>query len=99
MTVYSKIKKEYLSKIVSLTNEYLLMLWQELLKVNLADFNDFLRENSQCVRWIDLGNMTYLRYYGAGVWNEADFSKMPIDDITEVFNQLERYADQSTTHK
>lgn len=92
MTVYSKIKEEYLLKIVSLTNEYRLMLWQELVKINLADFNDFLRENSQCVRWIDLENMTYLKYYGAGVWNEADFSKMPLDDITEVFNQLERYA-------
>lgn len=91
MTVYSKIKKEYLEQIVALTNEYRLMLWQELLKVNLDDFDDFLRENSQYVRWIDLENMTYLRYYGAGMWNEADFSKMSLDDITEVFNQLENY--------
>ena len=67
-------------------------LWHELSKVNLADFDDFLRENSQYVRWIDLENMTYLKYYGAGVWNEADFSKMSLDDITEVFNQLERYC-------
>jgi hypothetical protein len=36
--------------------------------------------------------MTYFKYYGSGIWNEADFSKMPLDDITEVFNQLERYA-------
>lgn len=92
MTVYSKIKKEYLEQISALTNEYRLMLWQELLKINLVDFNDFLRENSQCVRMIDLKKMTYLKYYGAGVWNEADFSKMSLDDITEVFNQLERYA-------
>lgn len=92
MTVYSKIKEEYLQQITALTNEYLLMLWQELVKINLADFDDFLRENSQYVRWIDLEKMTYLKYYGAGVWNEANFSKMPLDDITEVFNQLEKYA-------
>lgn len=92
MTVYSKIKKEYPEQISALTNEYRLILWQELLKVNLDDFDDFLRENSQYVRWIDLKNLTYLKYYGSGVWNEADFSKMPLDDITEVFNQLERYA-------
>lgn len=92
MSHYSKIKKEYLELISTLTNGYLSMLWQELVKINLADFNDFLRENSQYVRWIDLKKMTYLKYYGAGVWNEADFLKMSLDDITEVFNQLERYA-------
>lgn len=92
MSQYSKIKKEYLEQISALTNEYRLMLWQELVKINLADFDDFLRENSQYVRWINLENMTYLKYYGAGIWNEADFSKMSLDDITEVFNQLERYA-------
>ena len=92
MTVYSKIKKEYLEQISALTTEYRAKLWHELSKVNLADFDDFLRENSQYVRWINLENMTYLKYYGAGVWNEADFSKMSLDDITEVFNQLERYA-------
>jgi hypothetical protein len=93
MTVYSKIKKEYLEQISALTTEYRAKLWHELSKVNLADFNDFLRENSQYVRWIDLENMTYLRAYvlGSGFY-EADFSKMPLDDITEVFNQLERYA-------
>lgn len=92
MTVYSKIKEKYLQQIVSLTTEYRTKLWHELSKVNLADFDDFLRENSQTIRWIDLENMTYLKYYGAGIWNEADFSKMPLDDITEVFNQLERYC-------
>jgi hypothetical protein len=92
MTVYSKIKKEYLEQISALTTEYRAKLWHELSKINLADFDDFLRENSQYVRWINLENMTYLKYYGAGVWNEADFSKIPLDDITEVFNQLERYA-------
>lgn len=99
MTVYSKIKKEYLEQISTLTNEYRLMLWQELLKINLTDFNDFLRENSQYVRWIDLENMTYLcaciprPYYAIGSgFYEADFSKMTLDNITEVFNQLERYA-------
>lgn len=92
MTVFSKIKEEYLSKIVSLTNEYRLMLWQELVMINLADFNDFLRENSQHIRMIDIQKMTYFKYYGAGIWNEADFSKMSLDDITEVFNQLERYC-------
>ena len=93
MSVYSKIKEEYLQQIVSLTTEYRTKLWHELSKVNLADFNDFLRENSQCVRWIDLEKMTYLHPYvlGSG-WYEADFSKMGLDDITEVFNQLERYA-------
>ena len=92
MTVYSKIKKEYLEQISTLTNDYRLMLWQELLKVNLADFNDFLRENSLFVRLFDIKNMTYLKYYGEGIWDEADFSKMPLDYITEVFNQLERYC-------
>ena len=92
MSQYSKIKEKYLQQIVSLTIEYRTKLWQELVKINLADFDDFLRENSQYVRWIDLKNMTYLKYYGAGVWNGADFSKMSLDDITEVFNQLERYA-------
>lgn len=93
MTVYSKIKEKYLQQIVSLTTEYRTKLWHELSKVNLADFDDFLRENSQYVRWIDLENMTYLRYYSLGSgWYEADFSKMPLDDITEIFNQLERYA-------
>lgn len=93
MTVYSKIKKEYLEQISTLTTEYRAKLWHELSKVNLADFNDFLRENSQYVRWIDLEQMTYLRYYSLGSgWYEADFSKMSLDDITEVFNQLERYA-------
>lgn len=93
MTVYSKIKKEYLEQISALTTEYRVKLWHELSKVNLADFNDFLRENSQYVRWIDLENMTYLRYYSLGSgWYEADFSKMSIDDITEVFNQLEAYS-------
>ena len=93
MTVYSKIKKEYLEQISALTNEYRLMLWQELVKINLADFDDFLRENSQYVRWIDLEKMTYLRAFAMGSgFYEADFSKMPLDDITEVFNQLERYA-------
>ena len=93
MTVYSKIKKEYLEQISALTTEYRAKLWHELSKVNLADFDDFLKENSQYVRWIDLENMTYLRYYilGSG-WYEADFSKMSLDNITEVFNQLERYA-------
>lgn len=92
MTIFSKIKEEYLLKIVSLTNEYRTMLWHQLVFIDLADFNDFLRENSQFVRWIDLENMTYFRYYSEGVWNEADFSKMPLDYITEVFNQLERYC-------
>lgn len=92
MTVYSKIKKEYLEQISTLTNDYRLMLWQELLKVNLADFNDFLRENSLFVRLLDIKNMTYLKYYGEGIWDEADFSKIPLDYITEVFNQLERYC-------
>ena len=93
MTVYSKIKKEYLEQISALTTEYRAKLWHELSKVNLADFDDFLRENSQYVRMIDLENMTYLRYYSLGSgWYEADFSKMSLDDITEVFNQLERYA-------
>lgn len=93
MTIYSKIKEEYLQQIAALTNEYRLMLWQELTKVNLADFDDFLRENSQYVRWIDLEKMTYLRAFAMGSgFYEADFSKMPLDDITEVFNQLERYA-------
>lgn len=97
MTVYSKIKKEYLEQISALTNDYRLMLWQELLKVNLVDFNDFLRENSQYVRWIDLKKIIYFKYYGAGIWNEADFSKMPLDDITEVFNQLETYANKNNS--
>ena len=92
MTIFSKIKEEYLLKIVSLTNEYRTMLWHELSKVNLTDFNDFLRENSQFVRLIDIENMTYLRYCGESEWDEVDFSKMSIDDITEVFNQLERYC-------
>lgn len=99
MTVYSKIKKEHLEQISALTNDYRLMLWQELVKINLADFNDFLRENSQYVRSIDLKNMTYLcscvpsPYYanGSGFY-KADFSKMSLNNITEVFNQLERYA-------
>lgn len=93
MTVYSKIKKEYLEQILALTTEYRAKLWHELSKVNLADFNDFLRENSQCVRMIDIQKMTYLHPYvlGSG-WYEADFSKMSLDDITEVFNQLERYC-------
>lgn len=100
MTVYSKIKKEYLEQISALTTEYRTKLWYELSKINLADFNDFLRENSQCVRMIDLKNMNYLRPYSLGSgWYEADFSKMVLNDITEVFNQLERYADQSTTCK
>ena len=93
MTVYSKIKKVYLEQISALTTEYRAKLWHELSKVNLVDFNDFLRENSQYVRWIDLEKMTYLRAFAMGSgWYEADFSKMPLDDITEVFNQLERYA-------
>lgn len=93
MTVYSTIKKKYLEQISALTNDYRLMLWQELLKVNLADFNDFLRENSLFVRLLDIKNMTYLRYYGDwSEWVEADFSKIPLDYITEVFNQLERYC-------
>lgn len=93
MTVYSKIKKEYLEQISALTTEYRAKLWHELSKVNLADFNDFLRENSQYVRWIDIEKMTYLHPYALGSgWYEADFSKMSLDDITEVFNQLERYA-------
>ena len=93
MTVYSKIKKKYLEQISALTNEYLSLLCHELSKVKLAEFDDFLRENSQYVRWIDLENMTYLRYYSLGSgWYEADFSKMSLDDITEVFNQLERYC-------
>ena len=92
MTIFSKIKEEYLLKIVSLTNEYRTMLWHQLAVINLADFNDFLRENSQFVRLIDIENMTYLRYYGDGEWEDADFSKMPLDYITEVFNQLERYC-------
>ena len=92
MTVYSKIKKEYLEQISVLTAEYRAKLWHELSKVNLADFNDFLRENSQFVRLIDIENMTYLRYYGESEWDEADFSKMSLDYITEVFNQLERYC-------
>lgn len=93
MTVYSKIKKEYLEQISALTTEYRAKLWHELSKVNLADFNDFLRENSQTIRWINLEKMTYLRAFAMGSgWYEADFSKMPLDDITEVFNQLERYA-------
>ena len=92
MTVYSKIKKEYLEQISVLTAEYRAKLWHELSKVNLADFNDFLRENSQFVRLIDIENMTYLRYYGESEWNEADFSKMSLDYITEVFNQLERFC-------
>lgn len=92
MTIFSKIKEEYLLKIVSITNEYRTMLWHQLAVVNITDFNDFLRENSQFVRFIDIENMTYFRYYSEGVWNEADFSKMPLDYITEVFNQLERYC-------
>ena len=92
MTIFSKIKEDYLLKIVSLTNEYRTMLWHQLVFIDLVDFNDFLRENSQCVRMIDIQKMTYFKYYGAGIWNEADFSKMSLDDITEVFNQLERYA-------
>lgn len=92
MTIFSKIKEDYLLKIVSLTNEYRTMLWHQLAVINLVDFNDFLRENSQHIRMIDIQKMTYFKYYGAGVWNEADFSKMSLDDITEVFNQLERYA-------
>ena len=93
MTVYSKIKERYLRQIVSLTTEYRTKLWHELSKVNLADFDDFLRENSQTIRWIDLEKMTYLRAFAMGSgFYEADFSKMPLDDITEVFNQLERYA-------
>lgn len=99
MTVYSKIKKEYLEQISTLTTEYRAKLWHELSKVNLADFNDFLRENSQYVRRIDLENMTYLcaciprPYYAIGSgFYEADFSKMSLDNITEVFNQLEIYA-------
>jgi hypothetical protein len=91
MTVYSKIKKEYLEQISALITEYRAKLWHELSKVNLADFNDFLRENSLYVRLINLEHMTYFKYYGSG-WYEADFSKMSLDDITEVFNQLERYA-------
>lgn len=91
MTIFSKIKEEYLLKISSLTNEYRTMLWHQLAVVNITDFNDFLRENSLFVRHIDIENMTYFKYYGAG-WNEADFSKMPLDYITEVFNQLERYC-------
>lgn len=98
MTVYSKIKKKYLEQISTLTNEYRLMLWQELLRVNLVDFNDFLRENSLFVRLLDIKNMTYLRYYGeSGEWYEADFSKMPLDYITEVFNQLEIYASKNNS--
>lgn len=92
MTIFSKIKEEYLLKIVSLTNEYRTMLWHQLVVVDITDFNDFLRENSQFVRLIDIENMTYLRYYGEGEWDEADFSKMPLDYITEVFNQLEIYC-------
>ena len=92
MTIFSKIKEDYLLKIVSLTNEYRTMLWHQLVFIDLVGFNDFLRENSQCVRMIDIQKMTYFKYYGAGVWNEADFSKMSLDDITEVFNQLERYC-------
>lgn len=91
MTVYSKIKKEYLEQISALTTEYRAKLWHELSKINIADFNDFLRENCLFVRLIDIENMTYFKYYGAG-WNEADFSKMTLDYITEVFNQLERYC-------
>lgn len=91
MTIFSKIKEEYLLKIVSLTNEYRTMLWHQLVFIDIVNFNDFLRENSQCVRMIDIQKMTYFKYYGAGIWNEADFSKMSLDDITEVFNQLERY--------
>lgn len=96
MTVYSKIKKEYLEQISTLTTEYRAKLWHELSKVNLADFNDFLRENSQYVRWINLEQMTYLRYYslGSGFYT-TDFSKMSLDDITEVFNQLEIYASKN----
>lgn len=75
------------------------MLWQELVKINLADFNDFLRENSQYVRSIDLKNMTYLcscvpspYYANCSGFYKADFSKMSLNNITEVFNQLERYS-------
>ena len=93
MTVYSKIKKEYLEQISVLTAEYRVKLWHELSKVNLADFNDFLRENAGQIRMIDLKKMTYLcPYIIESEWYEADFSKMSIDDITEVFNQLERYC-------
>ena len=93
MTIYSKIKKEYLEQITTLITEYRTKLWYELSKVNLVDFNDFLRENSQYVKMIDIRTMTYLHpnAFGSG-WYVADFSKMPIDDITEVFNQLERYC-------
>ena len=42
---------------------------------------------------IDLKKMTYLcPYIIESEWYEADFSKMSIDNITEVFNQLERYC-------
>ena len=93
MTVYSKIKKEYLEQISVLTDEYRVKLWHELSKVNLVDFNDFLRENAGQIRMIDLKKMTYLcPYIIESEWYEADFSKMSIDDITEVFNQLERYC-------
>lgn len=93
MSQYSKIKKEYLEQISTLTTEYRAKLWHELSKINLADFDDFLRENSQTIRWIDLEKMTYLRAFSMGSgFYKADFSKMSLDDITEVFNQLERYA-------
>jgi len=92
MTIFSKIKEEYLLKISSLTNEYRTMLWHQLVFIDIVNFNDFLRENSQCVRMIDIQKMTYFKYYGGGVWNEADFTKMPLDYITEVFNQLERFC-------
>ena len=92
MTKYSKIKEEYLEQISNITAEYRAKLWHELSKVNINDFNDFLRENAGRIMSIDLKKMTYLHPYMIDYeWDWADFSNMSFDDITEVFNELERY--------
>ena len=99
MTKYSKIKKIYCNQFQEIESKYREELVKALSNVDIKDFNRYLSSNSvfSKIKNIDLINRTYEEK--ALYWFTFDLDKTPFHTITIIFNALEAYESENTTHR